>query len=98
MKLSIVHTGKQHPENIVDKWSCIKIEGMYCIDIIFPSVASKEDIESITRLLGASSDLLQDLKYSIESLELIEKLQKQGNTVDVTDIVKRLKETINKAL
>jgi hypothetical protein len=62
MKLSIVHTGKQHPENIVDKWSCIKIEGMYCIDIIFPSVASKEDIESITRLLWASSDLLEALQ------------------------------------
>ena len=95
MKLSIVHTGKPHPDGSPDKWSCIKIEGMYCIDIIFPSVASKEDIESITRLLGASSDLLQALQKANEFIS--KTAMYSEDSVPPIELVKQIDSAIQKA-
>lgn len=56
--------------------------------------AHKDLSSEYDNLLDERNNLRKELSYAISSLELIEKLQSQGNTVSVKDVVNRLKSAL----
>lgn len=94
----VVYIGMPCPEEHgnPDKWSCIQTTDGYAFDLVFPEVATEEQIKKITKETAAAPDMLEALITVLPYIETAE-LDEAYKPGTVAKVTKQILAVIKKA-